>query len=109
MISQLHKKRTTLNTAPEPPETITEWLTIQDEEHREFGHLFPNRKEFEYFVMLPLNKQQRHTILGVMQEEARLTDELRGCAGRDDCGPEHRARCLKCIYTKRPECAKSYY
>jgi hypothetical protein len=109
----LHKPRTALNTAPEPPNTISDWLAIQEEEHREFGHLFTDRREFEYFVMLPLTKTQRLTVLAVMQEEAKvdnaLRQELLRCNGSTECGPVHRSQCLKCIYTKRPDCAKSYY
>lgn len=69
------KKRTTLNTAPEPPETIHEWLDVQNDEFIEYGKFFPNRQEFEYFVMLPLSKKQRYELLQTMLKEQAQQEE----------------------------------
>lgn len=85
-----------------PVETISQFKVAFDTWHRQNGFLFKDREQSEYFFMLPLNKQQRLTLLETLKEERFFIEKLRTCDGLrpSEQSQAHRNLCLNCVLTK---------
>ena len=77
--------------------------------YAQYGSMFRDKEEFEYFWMLPLNPTQRLQLVDVLKGEAVAEIRLLSCLGSETETPAHRARCVECVCTVKPGMAAPFY
>jgi len=86
-----------------PIETISQYKDTFDIWKRQFGYLFKDKDQCEYFFMLPLSAKQRLSVLEELKADKIFLDQLRTCDGSNapERTQEHRNKCLKCVLVNK--------
>lgn len=92
-----------------PLETLVEVEEEMKVAYSQYGSLFKNKDEFEYFHMLPLDNNQRRELINVLLAESEERRHADACEGTEGSSSAHRNACMECCVLYKPALSKPYY